>query len=92
MGREFFVPAGTLIAVKLLLGLDSIDADPIRSDDITNSFNFDVWWFTPVEPFSTKNTNSLEHALYKVSTDIGLHNSKELSSLKKSTLTVQWLY
>jgi hypothetical protein len=42
MGREFFVPAGTLIAVKLLLGLDSIDADPIRSDDITNSFNFDV--------------------------------------------------
>jgi hypothetical protein len=38
----------------------------------------------PVEPFSIKNTNSLEHALYETSTDIGLQNSKELSSLKKT--------
>jgi hypothetical protein len=37
-----------------------------------------------VEPFSIKNTNSLENILYKTSTDIGLQNSKELSSLKKT--------
>jgi hypothetical protein len=35
-----------------------------------------------VEPFSIKNTNSLENVLYKARTDIGLQNSKELSSLK----------
>ncbi len=35
-----------------------------------------------MEPFSIKNTDSLETILYKTSTDIGLQNSKELSSLK----------
>jgi hypothetical protein len=35
-----------------------------------------------VEPFSIKNTNSLENLLYKTSTDIGLQNSKEFSSLE----------
>jgi hypothetical protein len=37
-----------------------------------------------VEPFSIKNTDSLENILYKMSTDTGLQNSKELSSLKKT--------
>ncbi len=35
-----------------------------------------------MEPFSIENTDSLETVLYKMSTDIGLQNSKELSSLK----------
>ncbi len=35
-----------------------------------------------MEPFSIKNTDSLETVLYKMSTDIGLQNCKELSSLK----------
>ncbi len=35
-----------------------------------------------METFSIENTNSLENILYKTSTDIGLQNSKELSSLK----------
>jgi hypothetical protein len=38
----------------------------------------------PVEPFSIENTSSLENALNKTSTDIGLQNSKDLSSLKKT--------
>jgi hypothetical protein len=38
----------------------------------------------PVEPFSIKNANRLENVLYETSTDIGLQNSKELSSLKKT--------
>jgi hypothetical protein len=37
-----------------------------------------------VELFSIENTGSLENMLYKMSTDIGLQNSKELSSLKKT--------
>ncbi len=35
-----------------------------------------------MEPFSIKNTNSLGNVLYETSTDIGLQNSKEFSSLK----------
>ncbi len=35
----------------------------------------------PVEPFSIKNTDSLETVRYKTSTNIGLQNSNELSSL-----------
>ncbi len=37
-----------------------------------------------MEPFSIKNTESLENVLYKTSTDTGLQNSEELSSLKKT--------
>ncbi len=66
----------------VLMGLDSMDADLNRPDDITNLFDFNMWRSAPVEPFSIKNTNSLETVLYKMSTDIGLQNSKELSSLK----------
>jgi hypothetical protein len=36
----------------------------------------------PVEPFSIKNTDSLENVMCEMSTDIGLQNSKELCSLK----------
>ncbi len=35
-----------------------------------------------MEPFSIKNTDSLENILYIMSTDIELQNGKELSSLK----------
>ncbi len=38
----------------------------------------------PVEPFSIERPDSLEHVLYETSTDIGIQNSKELSSLKKT--------
>ncbi len=54
------------------MGLDSMDADLNRPDDIANPFDFNMWWSTPVEPFSIKNTDSLEHVLYKTSTYIGL--------------------
>jgi hypothetical protein len=36
----------------------------------------------PVEPFSIKNTKSLETVLYETSTKVELQNSNELSSLK----------
>jgi hypothetical protein len=39
-----------------------------------------------VEPLSTKNTSSLENVLYEKSTNIGLQNSKELSSLKMTDI------
>jgi len=39
-----------------------------------------------VEPFSIKNTNSLETIPYKASTNVGLQNSNELSSLKTEDL------
>jgi hypothetical protein len=39
-----------------------------------------------MEPFSIKNTNSLETVLYKASTNIVLQNSNELSSLKTADL------
>ncbi len=35
-------------------------------------------------PFNIENTNSLGNVLYKMSTDIGLQNSKELSGLKRT--------
>ncbi len=56
----------------VLMGLDSMDADLNRPDDITNQFKFDIWRSVPVEPFSIKNTNSLETVLYEMSTNIGL--------------------
>jgi hypothetical protein len=36
-----FVPTGTDLGVKLLMGLSSIDADLKRPDDVTNPINFD---------------------------------------------------
>ncbi len=39
-----------------------------------------------MEPFSIKNTNSLETVLYKTSTDLGLQKSNELSSLKTADI------
>ena len=66
----------------ILMGLNSIDADLNRPDDVTNWFKFDMWPSAPVEPFSIKNTDNLETILNKTSTNIGLQNSHELSSLK----------
>ncbi len=40
----------------------------------------------PVEPFSIKDTDSLETVLYKMSTNIGLQNCNKLSSLKTADL------
>ncbi len=45
-----------------------------------------MWHSAPVEPFGIKNTDSLETVLYKTSTNIGLQNSSELSSLKIADL------
>ncbi len=73
----------------ILMGLNSIDADPKGPDDITNLFDFDKWQSAPVEPFSIDSTNSLENVLYKTSTDIGLQNIKQLSSLR---ITDYWGY
>ena len=47
----------------ILMGLDSMDADLNRSDDVTNPFGFDMWQSAPMEPFSIENTNSLETVL-----------------------------
>ncbi len=70
----------------ILIRLNSMDADLNRPDDFTNLFNFDMWRSAPVKPFSIKNTDSLENVLYKTSTNIGLQNSNELSSLKTADL------
>ncbi len=43
----------------VLMGLNSMDADLNRPDDITNPFNFNMWRSAPVEPFSIENTDSL---------------------------------
>ncbi len=66
----------------VLMGLNSMDAGLNRTDDVTNPFDFNLWWSAPVETFSIKNTDSLETVLYETSTYIGLPNSKELSNLK----------
>ncbi len=66
------------------MGLDSIDADLKGPDNVTNPFNFDKWWSMPVEHFSIDSTDSLENILYKTSTDVGLQNIKQLSSLRKT--------
>ncbi len=68
------------------MGLDSIDTDLNRSDDVTNPFDFDKWRSAPVEPFSIKNTDSLESVVYEISMNIVLQNSNELSSLKTADL------
>jgi hypothetical protein len=68
------------------IGLDSVDADLNRPDDITNPLDFNMWWSAPVEPFSIKNIKSLETVLYKTCTNTGLQNGNELSSLKTADL------
>ncbi len=67
----------------ILMGINSIDTDLKRPDDVMNLFNFDKWQSAPVEPFSINSTYSLENVLYETSTDIGLQNIKYLSSLRK---------
>ncbi len=59
----------------ILMGLDSMGADLNRPDDVMNLFDFNMWWYLPVEPFSIENTNSLENILYKTSTNTRLQNS-----------------
>ncbi len=44
----------------VLMGLNSMDADLNRPDDVTNPFNFNMWQSVPVEPFGIKNADSLE--------------------------------
>jgi hypothetical protein len=56
----------------ILMGLDSMDADLDRPDDITNLFDFNLWWSMPVELFGIKNTENLETVLYKTSTNVEL--------------------
>jgi hypothetical protein len=49
----------------ILMGLNSIDADLKRPDDIKNSFNFDKRWSTASRTSeSTTNTNYLELVQY----------------------------
>jgi hypothetical protein len=43
---------------------------------------FTFWWPAPVEPLGIKNTENLETLLYETSTNVGLQNSNDLSSLK----------
>ncbi len=65
----------------ILMGLDSIDADLKRPDDVTNPFNFDKWWSTASRTSeSTASTKYLEIVQY----ESGLQNSKEVSSLKET--------
>ena len=66
----------------ILMGLNSIDADLKRPDDIRNPYDFNLWWSAPVEPLGIKNTENLETLLYEMSTNVGLQNSNDLSSLK----------
>ncbi len=63
----------------VLMGLDSIDADLNRPDDVTNPFDFDKWQSTASRTSeSTTSTKHLEIIGYKS----GLHHSKQLSSFK----------
>ncbi len=65
------------------MGLDSMDADLNRPDDITNPFNFNKWWSTASRiSDSTTSTNYLEIVRY----ESGLHHSKQLSSLKTADI------
>jgi hypothetical protein len=61
------------------MGLDSIDADLNRPDDVTNLIDFDKWQSTASRTSeSTPCTKYPEIIRYKS----GLQNSKELSNLK----------
>ncbi len=64
----------------ILMGLDSMDDAVLKGpDDVTNPFNFKLWWSAPVETLGIK---KLETILYKTSTNVELQISNELSSLK----------
>ena len=63
----------------ILMGLESIDN---AVNDVTNPFNFSKWRSMPVEPLSIENTEKLATVLYKMSTNVELQISNELSSLK----------
>ncbi len=65
------------------MGLNSIDADLNKPDDITNPSNFDKWWSTASRTSeSTRRTKYLEIVPY----ESGLHHSKQLSSLKTADI------
>ncbi len=69
------------------MGLDSIDADLKRPDDVTDVFYFDKEQSTASRTTeSTTSTKYLEILQY----ESGLHHSKQSSSLKKAD-TVQFL-
>ncbi len=63
------------------MGLNSIDAELNRPDDVMNPFDFDKWWSTASRTSeSTPCTKYLEIVQYKS----GPHHSKQLSSLTKT--------
>ncbi len=65
------------------MGLNSIDADFNRPEDITNKLNFDKWRSTASKTSeSTTSTKYLEILRY----ESGLHHSKQLSSLKTADI------
>ncbi len=65
------------------MGLNSIDADFNRPDDITNPFNFDKWQSTSSRTNEcTMSAKYLEIVRYKS----GLHHSKQLASLKTADI------
>ncbi len=61
----------------VLMGLDSMDADLDRPDDVTNPFDFNLLRSTPVEPFIIENTKSVETLLYEASTNVEWQNSND---------------
>jgi hypothetical protein len=63
----------------ILMGLESIN-DAV--DDVTNPFDFSKGRSMPVEPLGIENMGKLATVLYKMSTNIELQISNELSSLK----------
>ncbi len=66
-----FLDNGLNFMDTILMGLDSMDADLNRPDDVMIPFDFNMWLSAPVEPLSIKNTDSLETVPYEMSTDIG---------------------
>ncbi len=63
----------------VLMG-DSMDDAVLKgTDDVTNSFDFNLWRSMPVETLGIK---KLETVLYETSTSVELQISNELSSLK----------
>ena len=65
------------------MGLDSIDADLNRPDDVTNPFDFDKWQSTASRTSeSTTSTKYLEILRY----ESGLHHSKHLAILKTADI------
>ncbi len=65
---------------NVLMGLDSMDDGALKGpDDITNLFNFNLWWSAPMETLGIK---KLENVLYETSTNVESWISNELSSLQ----------